>query len=92
MLNTFCMNTHGGMHSEAIDFLKTLAAFAVEANPLRWTYNGALRYIVTDVTNTFHTANGCYIASAIELIRIRLRQSIVHSQPAAAPFGDAQMI
>jgi hypothetical protein len=52
VLNTFCMNTHGGMHKEAVGFLKNLAAYAVEADPLRWSYNEALRYIVTDVTNS----------------------------------------
>ena len=74
------------MHKEAVSFLQTLATFAVEANPFRWSYNGALRYIVTDVTNSFHTANGHFIASGLELIRIRSRHSFVNSQQAAAPF------
>ena len=73
------------VHREAVDFLKKLAAFAEEANPHRWGYQEALRFVVTSVTNAFHTANGHYIASALELIRIRSRQSFVNSQQAQAP-------
>ena len=84
-LVTFCLNTHGGMHQEAVKFCKNLALHATESDPARWTYTEALRFIITTVTNEFHTANGLFIESCMEQLHVRSRQLLVNNHAVIAP-------
>ena len=65
LLIPFCLNTHGGFHSEAVKFCKTLAAFAADQDGGGRDYAEAIRFIVTFLTYSLHRNLGQYIDSAI---------------------------